>query len=69
MGQFDLLVSSRPSQPTTTSHEGGTVHTVLPNTLLRLKTGRHDHWRGQLAVNQPRKLWGFDSLSTHPKGV
>ena len=28
---------------------------------------RTDHWRDQLTVNQPRKLWGFNSLRTHLK--
>src|SRR2546428_1354574 len=32
---------------------------------LRLFSGSAGHWRAQVAVNHPRKLWGFKSLPAH----
>src|SRR5438093_10124012 len=32
---------------------------------LLLFSGSAGHWRAQVAVNHPRKLWGFKSLPAH----
>src|SRR6266568_99410 len=36
---------------------------------LLLFCGSAGHWRAQVAVNHPRKLWGFKSLPAHQSDV